>query len=109
MYGELSNTLSLFYTFISGVTRGITFRARYRVRNAVGWCTNYSPIGYITAATIPDAPPAPTITYFDQDKISLELNPTLDDGGSAITSYKLYYDDGSGFAEYALYDGSSTT
>jgi hypothetical protein len=46
VYGVLTPSLSLTYTFTSGVVRGSTYRARYRLRNSVGW-SDYSPIGYI--------------------------------------------------------------
>ena len=49
VFGYLSNSMALSYTFTNNVERGKTFRARYRVRNAVGW-GDYSPIGYILAA-----------------------------------------------------------
>jgi hypothetical protein len=37
MYGILTDSLSLTYTFTHGVQRGLVFRARYRLRNIVGW------------------------------------------------------------------------
>jgi hypothetical protein len=41
---------SIFVT--SGIQSGKTYRLRYRAHNSQGW-SDYSPIGYILAATIP--------------------------------------------------------
>jgi hypothetical protein len=70
LYGVSTNSLSLTYTFINGVSRGLTFRARYRARNAVGW-SDYSSTGYIIAAVAPSAPPAPVFVSADSDTIIL--------------------------------------
>lgn len=52
VFGITSNSLSTSYTFTNNVSRGKVYRARYRARNAVGW-SDYSPVGYIIAATKP--------------------------------------------------------
>jgi hypothetical protein len=81
VYGTLSDSLSLQYAFVSGVRRGLVFRARYRARNVNGW-GEYSPIGYILAAVKPDAPPAPVFISATSTTITLNLWPSLENGGS---------------------------
>jgi len=62
---------------------------------------------------VPDAPPKPEFISSDSASISLTLSRSLDDGGSPITSYKLFVDAGddfsSDYAEIGRYDGTSTT
>ena len=58
LYGDLVNTMTLTYTFSHNVQKGQTYRAHYRARNQVGW-SGFSPIGYLIAASVPDAPQAP--------------------------------------------------
>jgi len=58
LFGDIVDSMTLSYVFSRNITKGQTYRARYRVRNAVGW-SGYSPIGYLIAASVPNAPPAP--------------------------------------------------
>ena len=55
-----SEYLKLTYTAFEGIVEGVTYRFRYRSRNAVGW-SDFSPVGYIKAAAKPDKPPAPRL------------------------------------------------
>lgn len=105
LYGESSNSLSTTYT-TSDITKGLTYRFRYRVRNAVGW-SGYSPTGYIQAASKPEAPPAPTFVSATDSAIDMSLCDSADDGGAVVTLYKLYIDKGSGFVDVGNYDGVS--
>lgn len=50
--------LKLTYTVYAGIAEGSTYRFRYRSLNSVGW-SEYSPITYIMAASIPEKPAAP--------------------------------------------------
>jgi hypothetical protein len=93
LYGIVSNTLTTTYTITNGIQRGLTYRARYRVRNAVGW-SGYSPICYLLAAVKPSAPPAPIFVSADQTTITLQFERSADNGGSPITKYELWRDDG---------------
>jgi len=92
------------------VNRGDLFRARYRVKNIIGW-TDYSPIGYILAAVPPSQPPQPAIVTASSTLIQIQIFPSVDDGGSSITSYELLRDDGhlGAFSPIASYDGLSST
>jgi len=58
LYGDVVNTMTLSYTYSLNIIKGSTYRARYRALNLIGW-SGYSPIGYLTAASAPSAPPAP--------------------------------------------------
>jgi len=106
MYGVDTNSLSLTYTFSSGVQRGLTYRARYRSRNSVGWSA-YSPIGYITAAVKPSAPLTPTFIEATSTTIKINLWTSEDNGGSPIITYYLERDDGNSGAFQAVTTYSS--
>jgi hypothetical protein len=107
----LTDSLSTSYTFTKGVIRGIKFRARYRVKNAVGWSADYSPVGYIIAADEPSTPDAPTVTSTSSTTIDLAIWPSYDNQGSTVTLYELYMDDGAAgsFSIVGGYDGVSST
>ena len=51
LYGLESDTLSLSFVYRE-VKRGFIYRARYRVRNAIGW-SDYSPVSSLLAASPP--------------------------------------------------------
>lgn len=86
--GDSSPSLSLTYTVTSDIERGIAYRFRYRSRNIVGW-SGWSPIGSLTASTIPDAPPKPTYLSSTDTTITLSFSRSTDDGGSMINDYEL--------------------
>jgi hypothetical protein len=106
--------LKLSFTVYDGIVKGVTYRFRYRSLNNVGW-SDYSPISFIRAASIPNKPPAPQLDAVTSSSITLSLSPAAEDGGSPITSHKILRDDGEGFAantyafELTRYDGSSST
>lgn len=106
--------LALSFTVYDGIVEGVTYRFRYRSLNDVGW-SDYSPISFIRAASIPSKPPAPQLDAVTSSSITLRLSPAAEDGGSPITSHKILRDDGDGFTanayafELTRYDGSSST
>jgi hypothetical protein len=101
------------YTVYYGIEEGVTYRFRYRSLNAVGW-SEYSPITYIMAASIPEKPPRPQLAAASDTAVTLTLTPSSEDGGSPITTHKIFRDDGLEFTanSYAIelsnYDGSAT-
>lgn len=109
-----SEYLKLTYTVFEGIVEGVTYRFQYRSRNAVGW-SNYSPVSYITAAAKPEQPPAPQLQTATAAGLTLILSPTAEDGGSPITGYKIFRDDGNAFVantyatELTRYTGAATT
>jgi hypothetical protein len=106
--------LKLTYTVFAGIVEGVTYRFQYRSRNAVGW-SNYSPVSYIRAAAKPERPPAPQLQTATAAGLTLILSPTAEDGGSPITGYKIFRDDGNTFVantyatQLTRYTGAATT
>jgi hypothetical protein len=82
----------------------------YRAINYIG-AGPWSTVSYITAATTPDAPPAPSVYYVDNTEIILTLTPSSNDGGLPITYYHLYVALGISASTYdeVTYDYSSTS
>jgi hypothetical protein len=110
----LKLTYTVFERLNIKIVEGVTYRFQYRSRNAVGW-SNYSPVSYITAAAKPDRPPAPQLQTATAAGLTLILSPTAEDGGSPITGYKIFRDDGNAFVantyatELTRYTGAATT
>lgn len=105
LYGDLVNTMTLTYTFSNNVQKGDTYRARYRALNQVGW-SGFSPIGYLIAASVPDAPQAPQFVSATTTTISILVPRVLENNGSPVTHYVLFIDDGLGgnFSPVNSYD-----
>lgn len=95
--GLHSSYLRLYYTSNANITKGVTYRLRYRAQNSIGWGP-YSDISYILAATVPQAPPEPTYVGSTSSYITLNVPRSLDDSGSPITGYKLFVDSGDDFS-----------
>lgn len=89
--GFTQNSLVTSYTVKEGIERGRTYAFRYRTLNGAGW-SDYSPILYAIAATVPAQPPAPTFVSATGSSISLHFYESPDNGGSKITSYELEMD-----------------
>lgn len=79
----------------------MTYRVRYRASNVNGW-SDWSPIGYIQAASVPDAPETITLVSSSSSSITVQVNPSLYNGGSPITSYTLYMDSGDLTSAYTV-------
>jgi hypothetical protein len=71
----------------------VDYRFRYRIKNAVGW-SEYSPVSYILAASLPSRAPRPVLVSASDAGITLSLSPTSEDGGSPIIKYKIFRDAG---------------
>lgn len=99
-------------TITSGISRGLIYRFRYRVANINGW-SPYSETGYISAYSVPNAPPQPIFSSATSTSVTLGLEPSSDDNGSKITAYELYIDAGnnlqSSYTIVSSYDGISQT
>lgn len=91
--GSISPYLMPTYTVSSGLTKGSTYRFRYRAKNCQGWGPFSSDL-YVTAASVPSAPPAPSVSSVSSTAIALHLYPTINNGGSAVTDYELYRNTG---------------
>lgn len=111
LYGTTVNSLSTTYTLTAGIVEGNTYRFRYRVKNLIGW-SDYSPVAYIKAVSIPDAPPSPEFISSTDSTIRLQLRLTTENHGALIYSYELYRDEGtsgSAFQKVTSYSGSDST
>jgi hypothetical protein len=87
------------------VVVGRLYRYIYRARNLNGF-GEFSDPGYLYAASPPSKPAPPTLMNVDTDSITLQLHTPLSTGGSPITSYQLYIDEGelnSDFSEVVSY------
>jgi hypothetical protein len=73
----------------SGISSGLTYRFRYRVHNVHGW-GDFSPIGSILAAVIPEATGAPETTIEDTN-LKISWSAPLNSGGVLveISSYRV--------------------
>ena len=79
---------------VKGLTPGHLFAYRVAGLNRIGEGP-LSPIsGDLYAATLPSRPEAPRVDYSLSTEVGLLLTALTENGGSSITSYKLYVDDG---------------
>jgi len=96
------------YVVTEGISRGKIYRFRYRVRNINGWSV-FSEIGYITAFSIPNTPPAPKFVSATDTSVTVDLFYADDDNGSRIKLYEIWIDKGndlsSAFSKVTTYDG----
>lgn len=90
--GDVADSLSTTAYYPKAV-QGRVYRVRYRLRNAIG-LGDYSPMGYLRAADVPDAPPAPIVTSVSASQVTLALMPTADRNGAEIIAYEVWIDDG---------------
>ena len=75
------------------------------MKNVYGW-SSFSPITYILAARVPDAPPRPTFISATDNSITLQLYKTTTNVGAFTQSYTLEMDQGStdsAFSEVTSY------
>lgn len=70
-----------------------------RAVNLVG-ASDYSETLMIVAATIPDAPGIPWKHVASINSIELRWDEPVSDGGSSLTDYRVYWDEGRGTDEF---------
>lgn len=80
VFVSMVNTTSLSATISQGIVKGTTYGVKYRARNLVG-SGSFSDARFITAATVPSTPDAPTIASVDSTQITLNLALSQDNGG----------------------------
>jgi len=85
LFGDVENNIQLLYTK-TGLTAGVAYSFKYRVRNIYGWST-YSAVKTQISARVPDAPAAP-VTVNSLTSISISWEEPYN-GGSSLLSYKL--------------------
>lgn len=72
--GQREDATELATSFIAkNVSKGLTYRFRCRVKNAVGWSDWSSPDSYIIAATKPSKPATPVLVSASSTQIQLKL------------------------------------
>lgn len=98
--GDSIRSLQRTHTITSGISRGVSYRFRYRAGNSVGWSA-FSDNLVAQAATYPKAPPALTLASSQADSITINLHESSDNQGAAITLYELWMNSGT--------DGSALT
>lgn len=76
-----------------GVVKGREYRFRYRCKNANGWGA-FSDVTYIKAAIVPNIPRAPTLIQATATTMTLQFYKPDDTGGSEVSSFKLFINDG---------------
>ena len=89
---EAVTTLATSY-IAQGLVKGQTYRFKCRVLNAIGW-SDWSAETYIVAAVAPAAPQAPALISATATEMSLRLFIPQDNGGSPMTEFELYINDG---------------
>ncbi len=82
----------------NGIVKGGNYRLKYRCKNINGW-SDFSPIAYIMAAEVPAIPKAPTLIQATATTMTLQLYKPEDTGGSEVTSFSLYINDGNSESE----------
>lgn len=95
------------YTVTQNITRGRSYRFKYRAKNAVGWGP-YSAVSTVLAATVPSAPKAPYFLAFSDTTLSIVVPRSTSDGGDTIELYELWVDAGDDFtSEFTKLSGYS--
>jgi len=106
MVGYLAPYMTPTYAVTSGIERGLTYRFRYRANNCKGWGP-FSDELYILAAQKPSAPGAPQRIDSSSTEISLKLFPSTENGGTPVSDYELWRNDGSDGSGFVIVKGYS--
>jgi hypothetical protein len=96
LVGLNANSLLTEFTVFSEILKGRRHRFKYRAKNVVGWGP-YSDDSYVLAATVPDRAARPYFLSFANEELSIVIPRSLDNGGTPISSYELWVDDGDDF------------
>ena len=107
-----SNTESMVTAYtLTNVDVGQTYYFRFRVKNMYGW-SEYSDEGTAIASEKPGSVNPPTVASFSSTSITLNLDLSVDNMGTDITLYELWWATGStpvSFSKMDSYDGSAST
>lgn len=77
----------------TGLVKGLFYRFKVRVRNKMEW-SEWSPEVSIQAAVAPAKPLPPKLVSATATEINLQFFVPEDNGGSALTNFELYINDG---------------
>lgn len=87
----------------------MTYRVRYRVKNAIGW-SDYSEIEYIQAITVPGGHEKPILVSATATYLEIKFGLSFETGGSDILTHVVEYSNGiNAYAQLLTYDESTTT
>lgn len=103
------STLTVTKTSVTPIVRGRVYKFRFRAKNCIGWGPLSQELQAL-AADPPQAPPGPTRASTSSASITLLLYPTHDNGGSVVTGYELFRndgDEGAALTQVASYDFST--
>lgn len=94
---------------VASLTAGALYRFKISAVNAIGESLQSDEIA-IYAATVPGAPAAPTMVSQSDTGISIQWAalPVGSNGGSAVTDYKVYWDNGEGLGVFYLKQATTT-
>ena len=94
---------------VASLTAGALYKFKTAALNAIGE-GNLSDEVSIYAATVPGAPSAPTLVSQSDAGISIQWTslPLDNNGGSPVTDYRVYWDNGEGLGQYYLRLASTT-
>lgn len=101
-------------TTVFSYTLGQTIIARAKAHNTDGFSNTYSDdnTSGATATTVPAAMSTPQYTALTESSVTITWTALATDseiGGSGITSYNLYWDNGSGSTTISLLDADQTS
>lgn len=80
------------------IRRGLTFAFKVRVENENGW-SEFSDITYIQTAEVPNRPAPPELVAASQTVMTLKFFKPENNGGSPVTQYELFINDGDPYSE----------
>jgi hypothetical protein len=83
----------------AGLTAGQRYRYAVKAVNAAG-IGNASSLISILAASVPSAPNPPTVTFQNEQTISIAWNLPTDNGSDVLQGYTVYWDQGLGTGTY---------
>ena len=99
-FSYTATTTNTFYNLNSGVSQGTTYKFRIVARNQIG-TSPQSPTGSDLAASVPAQVSSPSKVTADTTSIVVAWT-SVDDRGSAVLNYEVYWDAGSGVTPRTL-------
>jgi hypothetical protein len=106
--GETPSSLLTTYTK-NGLTTGVIYSFRYRLKNKFGW-SPFSDTDSFRAATLPSAPSAPLVSVVSNTNVRVIWSKPYN-GGDSISAYSILFkhSGGSMIAINSYCDGTSLT
>lgn len=90
------------------IEKSSSYSFRCRSRNIYYW-SDWSDVLTVLAADKPSIPPTPTFVSATANSITVQLHESEDYGGSVVTQYELWMDQGETNSAFALVPGYDTT